>query len=178
MCIPGSYITEARAAWRLLNGVICVYKPLGMSSRRLQEEVRTKLAIGLNSMRVREPETLVEIKRIEGNERNSAMVGLLPGSQEPWENKRERNTELEKSLAKEVIAEIPDGPDKIQIVKGSNYADLTLVVGPRYQQQDIKTWDISRLGSDTSGMSGMNCLLLTAYMRELLKGHSPLGYSD
>lgn len=158
----GSYVSEARAAWRLLNGIFCVYKPAGMGSRALQNEIRKKLAIGLNAMKVREPEPLVEIKRIENAmlaESKSALTTQATvnesGDDVRSQKRRPPISNLEKSLTKTVLTEFLDGPDKIQIVKGPNLADHTLVVGPRYQPEDIRLYDASSLGVHTSGLTGI-----------------------
>jgi hypothetical protein len=41
-----SSISEASKAWRLLSGVICVYKPLGTSLTKISNDLKHKLVSG------------------------------------------------------------------------------------------------------------------------------------
>jgi hypothetical protein len=78
---------------------------------------------------------IVETRRIEGAGENSEIVTKAP---------RDRD----------IISISKEGPDTIQVLKGPSYADHPLVVGPRYIPQDVKIFDVSSLGRDTSGLSG------------------------
>lgn len=54
----------------------------------------------------------------------------------------------------ELLAEVPDGKQKIQIVKKQSFADHPLVVGAGYQKNDIKIRPAYHLGKESSGVAG------------------------
>ncbi|XP_018574955.1 mitochondrial mRNA pseudouridine synthase Trub2 [Anoplophora glabripennis] len=99
---------DAELIWNTLKGIICVYKPAEVSTRRLRTTIINKICAELNEMDVRPPEGYVAI---EGNPSKNLTVVVRP-----------------------------------------NYADHPLVVGPRYQEQDLPVSWSNYLGHNTSGV--------------------------
>lgn len=102
------YTTEASVAWRMLNGVFVIYKPVKVPLLVTRETLCRNLCRDLNAMKVRPPEPYV---MIEG----------------------ETNKQLTVSVRR-------------------SFADNTLVVGPRYQPQDLKLNWANHLHQHTSGV--------------------------
>lgn len=44
-------ISTSREAWNLLRGITCLYKPPGVSSRAVYEDMKEKLTIDLNQLK-------------------------------------------------------------------------------------------------------------------------------
>jgi len=86
-------------------------------------------------MKCRKPERIVEVRRIlgHGTESESRLVKSTPSG-------------------RKLVQAGKDGPDTIQILEGPNLSDHPLVVGPRYQMRDLKMYNLTRLGEDTSGL--------------------------
>ncbi|XP_066993412.1 pseudouridylate synthase TRUB2, mitochondrial [Anabrus simplex] len=59
-------ISEAPVAWRLLNGVICVYKPSGVSSYDLRKTLIGNIASDLCDLKCRPPTDYVSIQETSG----------------------------------------------------------------------------------------------------------------
>lgn len=101
-------VTEAHTAWKLLNGVLCLYKPAGVHSIVTQKILKAKIANELCEMECRDQYQHV---LIEGNTTKDMSVTVIP-----------------------------------------SYADHPLVIGPRYQSQDIRSFPVRLLGKKTSGV--------------------------
>uniref|UniRef100_A0A1B6D0L3 Pseudouridine synthase II N-terminal domain-containing protein n=2 Tax=Clastoptera arizonana TaxID=38151 RepID=A0A1B6D0L3_9HEMI len=101
-------ITQAPVIWRLLNGVICIYKPAGVSAFTVRKTIVTKLTEELCEMECRPPGMYVSI---EGDTTKEMTVKVEP-----------------------------------------NLADHPLVVGPRYQPQDLRCVWATYLGKHSSGV--------------------------
>lgn len=54
----------------------------------------------------------------------------------------------------QVVATIPDGNSRIEIVKGLSYSDHPLITGPRYMRQDIKLVGTGKTAHVASGVYG------------------------
>lgn len=101
-------VTESTIAWKLLNGILCVYKPAGVHHITAQKILKTKIANELCEMECRDQYQHV---MIEGDTTEDMSVTVIP-----------------------------------------SYADHPLVIGPRYQSQDIRSIPVRVLGKNTSGV--------------------------
>lgn len=101
-------LSTGEKAFRLLNGIVCLYKPAGIHLSGCRHSLLLKLTQELNSCGVRSPENRVVIS---------------------GDTTKELNVKVE-----------------------SSYADNVLVVGPRYQTQDIKCIWTTHLGKRVSGV--------------------------
>jgi len=128
-------VKDAATAWNHLHGIMCVYKPKNITIHNLIKDVKSLLCKDLNSMVCREPQTVVQFRRLENgcSESQTSLTVHDPG--------------------KEIVGRIQDGPDIIEIIKCPSYADHPLVVGPRYQRQDLKLISASYIGRDSSGIA-------------------------
>ncbi|KAF5284070.1 hypothetical protein FQA39_LY17119 [Lamprigera yunnana] len=99
---------EAPTVWKVLDGIICVYKPADVSCHNVLNTIAHKITSEMNEMNCRPP---IEYVSIEG-----------------------------------------DTSKHLSVVRKPSLADHPLVVGPRYQMDDIRcTWS-SFLGYNTSGV--------------------------
>lgn len=115
------FVTEAPTAWKLLNGILCLYKPAGFHSLTAQKLLKAKIANELCEMECRDQYHHV---LIEGNTTKDMSVTVIP-----------------------------------------SYADHPLVIGPRYQSQDIRCLPVMKLGKNTSGvfLVGLNAGVKRAF---------------
>ena len=44
--VATTVITNSSAAWKMLNGIVCVYKPLGWGLKKTIKEIKNKLTQG------------------------------------------------------------------------------------------------------------------------------------
>ncbi|RZF40077.1 hypothetical protein LSTR_LSTR002480 [Laodelphax striatellus] len=134
-------LRDAPSVWKLLKGVICIFKPAGVSPLGVRRMLVSKLADELNELKCREP---IPYVTIEGDTTKNLSISVRP-----------------------------------------SFSDHPLVVGPRYQAEDIKCYPISRLGFNTSGvlLAGLNSGIAEAVeLRDSLtirtyKIYGELGYS-
>jgi len=125
-----STIREARVAWKLLNGITCIYKQQSVTLGNTLKIFRTKLCQDLNSMERIPQRSIVDVRRRA-------------------EGECDTTTQKDSSL----VAEIPDGRGTIQILTRKSYADHPLIVGPGYVPEDIKLFYASLLGKESSGLA-------------------------
>ncbi|KAG8278615.1 tRNA pseudouridine synthase 2 [Homalodisca vitripennis] len=69
------FVKDAPTAWRLLNGIVCLYKPSGISEGAVKYSLLTKLCNDLNEMEVRAP---VDYVSIEGDTTKEMRVTVGP----------------------------------------------------------------------------------------------------
>lgn len=101
-------VTESTVAWKLMNGILCLYKPAGVHHIIAQNVLKTKIADELCEM---ESRVQYQHVMIEGNTTQDMKVTVLP-----------------------------------------SFADHPLVIGPKYQSQDIRSLPVRILGKNTSGV--------------------------
>uniref|UniRef100_A0A2S2R3T4 Putative tRNA pseudouridine synthase 2 n=1 Tax=Sipha flava TaxID=143950 RepID=A0A2S2R3T4_9HEMI len=70
-----NYLSNSEKAFKLLNGIVCLYKPAGVSLKGCRHSLLLKLCQDLNSMDVRPPENRVIIS---GDTTKSLEVKLEP----------------------------------------------------------------------------------------------------
>ncbi|XP_050424537.1 pseudouridylate synthase TRUB2, mitochondrial [Adelges cooleyi] len=106
-----SYVYTSENAFKLLSGIVCLYKPAGVSLISCRHNLLLKLCQDLNDLEVRPPEPRVVIT---GDTTKELQVNVEP-----------------------------------------SYADNPLVVGPRYQEGDLKCIWTTHLASRISGVCVM-----------------------
>nr|CAG4636384.1 EOG090X0AGI [Eubosmina coregoni] len=67
MAGPTKYVTTIREAWHQLHGILCVYKPTGMSCYRLRHQIITNICRDINLLEPRQPRTYVSIEAKANN---------------------------------------------------------------------------------------------------------------
>lgn len=137
-------INDSTTAYRLLNGLICLYKPESYHSYRVIKELRHKLCQDLNQMAQPPRETRVLIRRVPSTSTDNH---LSSSSEQHQQDKLENE---------KVLASWTDGHDKhIEVVQGLGYHDHPGVIGSgRWKPKDLK---IIPAGSTTTEVSGVHC---------------------
>ncbi|CAL8143679.1 unnamed protein product [Orchesella dallaii] len=128
--VASTTISEARTAFRLLNGIFCLYKPYGWERLRIIKEFRHKICEDLNQMRQIPRQEIVQIRRMDDSEKMSRIA---------LQNEK-------------VLSRFDDGRKHIEVVQGLSYQDHPLVTGARFEPKDLTVFPANKINTNVTGV--------------------------